>query len=194
MEVPGHIHESIEAISDLRVRAERRQTTHQRGIEHLTNALGRPAFLYVIVTFASLWIGVNLVLPSLGRAAFDPPPFAFLQGLSTISALLIAAMVLTTQNHQLKLTEERSRLDLQINVLAERKIAKLIALHEELRRDLPNVQNRHDPEARAMQTHADPQTVANALAESIDAQVRVEESGGSDKTPSKGRVEPPGGK
>ena len=194
MEVPGHIHESIEAISDLRVRAERRQTTHQRGIEHLTNALGRPAFLYVIVTFASLWIGVNLVLPSLGRAAFDPPPFAFLQGLSTISALLIAAMVLIAQNHQLKLTEERSRLDLQINVLAERKIAKLIALHEELRRDLPNVQNRHDPEARAMQTHADPQTVANALAESIDAQVRVEESGGSDKTPSKGRVEPPGGK
>ena len=177
MEVPGHIHETIEAISDLRVRAERRQTSHQRGIEHLTNWLGRPSSLYVIVTFATLWIGVNLVLPALGCAAFDPPPFAFLQGLSTISALLIAAMVLITQNHQLKLAEERSRLDLQINVLAERKIAKLIALHEELRRDLPNVQNRHDPEATAMETHADPQTVADALAESVDAQVHAEESG-----------------
>jgi uncharacterized membrane protein len=192
LEVPGHIHESIEAISDLRVRAERRQTVHQRGIERLTNGLGRPSFLYVIVTFATLWIGVNLALPSVGRAAFDPPPFALLQGLSTVSALLIAALVLITQNHQMKLADERSRLDLQINVLAERKIAKLIALHEELRRDLPNVPNRHDPEATAMQAHTDPQTVADALEESIDAQVQKEESGASDKASAERRAEPSG--
>jgi uncharacterized membrane protein len=165
------------------VRAERRQTAHQRGIERLTNGLGRPSSLYVIVSFAILWIGVNLGLAALGHVAFDPPPFAFLQGLSTICALLIAVVVLTTQNHQLKLTEERSRLDLQINLLAERKIAKLIALHEELRRDLPNVRNRDDAEATSMQTHADPQTVADALEQSIDAQVHAQESGASGKTP-----------
>jgi uncharacterized membrane protein len=192
MEVPGHIHESIEAISDLRVRAERRQTVHQRGIERLTNGLGRPFFLYVIVAFAILWIGVNLILPLVGLAAFDPPPFALLQGLSTLSALLIAALVLITQNHQMKLAEERSRLDLQINVLAERKIAKLIALHEELRRDLPNVPNRPDAEATAMQAHADPQIVADALEESIDARVQGEESSPSDKAPVERSGEPSG--
>lgn len=190
MEVPGHIHESIEAISDLRVRAERKQTAHQRGIERLTHGLGRPAFLYVIVTCATAWIGVNLVLRALGRAPFDPPPFFWLQGLSTICALFIAALVLITQNHQLKLAEERSRLDLQINLLAERKITKLIALHEELRRDLPNVPNRHDAEATAMQAHADPQTVADALEQSIDAQVQAQEAGPREKTPADGRSEP----
>ena len=183
MDVPDHINASIDAIADLRVRAERRQTAHQRGIERLTDWLGRPAFLYVIVAFAVLWIGVNLGLAAVGRVPFDPPPFAYLQGLSTICALLIAAMVLITQNHQLKLTEERSRLDLQINLLAERKIAKLIALHEELRRDLPDVPNRDDAEARLMQTHADPLSVADALEESIDAQVHTEESGASGKAP-----------
>jgi uncharacterized membrane protein len=192
LNVPDHINESIEAISDLHVRAERRRTAHQRGIERLTNGLGRPSFLYAIVTFVGLWIGINLALPLVGRAAFDPPPFTLLQGLSTFSALLITAMVLITQNHQLKLAERRSRLDLQINLLAERKIAKLIALHEELRRDLPFVRNRHDPEAKAMQTHADPQTVADALEESIDAQVQAEESGESDKAPPEGRVETSG--
>jgi uncharacterized membrane protein len=165
------------------VRAERRQTAHQRGIERLTNGLGRPSFLYVIVAVAILWIGINVGLPSAGRVALDPPPFAFLQGLSTICALLIAAMVLITQNHQLKLSEERSRLDLQINLLAERKIAKLIALLEELRRDLPYVRNRDDAEAVAMQTHADPQIVADALEQAIDAQVHAEEGGAGGKAP-----------
>jgi len=36
-----------------------------------------------------------------------------------------------------------------VSLLAEQKTAKLIALIEELRRDLPEVTNRHDPEAAA---------------------------------------------
>jgi hypothetical protein len=79
----------------------------------------------------------------------------------------------SSQNHQLKLSEERSRLDLQINILAERKIAKLIALLEELRRDLPYVRNRDDAEAVAMETHADPQIVADALEEAMRPYLEV---------------------
>jgi uncharacterized membrane protein len=54
-----------------------------------------------------------------------------------------------------------------VNLLAEQKTAKLIALLEELRRDLPNVHNRHDPQAAAMEHATDPQAILNALEETI---------------------------
>jgi len=50
-----------------------------------------------------------------------------------------------------------------VNLLSEQKIAKLIALVEELRCDLPNIKNRCDPEAEVMKQPADPQMVVEAL-------------------------------
>lgn len=156
-------------MAGLQGRAERRVTVHQRGIERLTGALGRPGFLYVTIVFVSGWIGANLALPLMGLAAFDPPPFGYLHIVLTLSALLMATVVLVTQDRQIRMTEKRSHLDLQINLQAEGKVAKVIALLEELRRDLPNVRNRRDPEAHAMAVRTDPQIVLEALEESVRA-------------------------
>jgi uncharacterized membrane protein len=95
----------------------------------------------------------------------DPPPFEWLQGVVGLAALLTATMILTTQNRQAKLMERRMHLDLQVNLLTEQKTAKLIELLEELRRDLPNVRNRHDSEAEIMQHAAEPMRVIAALEE-----------------------------
>lgn len=174
MDVPDHVNEGIEAISGLHVRAERGMTSHQRGVERLTGALGRPAFLYALVFVIVVWVASNLLLPSLGSRAFDPPPFALLQWLASLSALLISTVVLITQNRQLKLMERRGHLDMEIGLLSEGKIAKVIALLEELRRDMPDVKNRHDPEAEAMETRTDPHAVADALEATIDAKTKSE--------------------
>lgn len=50
-----------------------------------------------------------------------------------------------------------------MTLLVEQKVTKVIALIEELRRDLPSVQNRVDSQAEAMQEVVDPQTVLSAL-------------------------------
>jgi uncharacterized membrane protein len=50
-----------------------------------------------------------------------------------------------------------------VTLLVEQKVTKVIALIEELRRDLPSVQNRVDSQAEAMQEVVDPQTVLSAL-------------------------------
>jgi uncharacterized membrane protein len=50
-------------------------------------------------------------------------------------------------------------------LLTEQKTAKLINLLEELRRDLPNVRNRHDPEAAELQQSMNPELVRSALNE-----------------------------
>jgi len=72
-------------------------------------------------------------------------------------------VVLITQNREAKLEKQRSELELQVNLLTEQKTTKLIRLIEELRRDLPMVRDRHDPEAAALQKTTDPEEVLAAL-------------------------------
>jgi uncharacterized membrane protein len=86
-----------------------------------------------------------------------------LQGIVALSALLMTTLVLITANRQTRNAEERSHLDLQVNLLAEHKVAKLIALVEELRRDLPMVRDRIDREADSMQEAVDPAAMLAAL-------------------------------
>jgi uncharacterized membrane protein len=71
--------------------------------------------------------------------------------------------ILTTQNRVAKLAQQRAQLDLQVNLIAEEKIAKLVALIEELRRDLPSVKDRKDSLAEAMTEAVDLHAVAGEL-------------------------------
>lgn len=79
--------------------------------------------------------------------------------------MLTTTIVLTRQNRLAKVEEQRAHLDLKVTLLTEQKAAKLIDLLEELRRDLPNVKNRHDPEATALQQSMNPDLVLAALDE-----------------------------
>ena len=107
------------------------------------------------------------VLPDLGLPQFDPPPFDLLQLTLGIISLPMTIAVLIKQDRQEKLAEQRAQLSLQLNLLSEQKIAKLIGLVEELRRDLPNVEDRYDPEVEIMKEAADPQAVMTALEETL---------------------------
>jgi uncharacterized membrane protein len=83
-------------------------------------------------------------------------------------------VILITQNRWLRRADRRAQIDLHINLLAEEKIAKLVALIEELRRDLPSVQNRDDPEAVAMAQGTDALEVLEQIDERLDGEARHE--------------------
>ena len=161
--LPDHVSHNIEAIRLLHRRADENLSRSHRPIETVSALLGRPAFFYSIVLFVTLWVLLNLFAPLWAIAPFDPPPYFWLQGLVGLGALLTTTMVLITQTRQGKLAEQRAQLDLQVSLLAEQKTAKLIALLEELRRDLPEVTNRHDAEAAAMEQSTDPHAILDAL-------------------------------
>jgi uncharacterized membrane protein len=168
-EARDHVAQNIEAVLELRARQEERVGRHQRLIEHLTRTLGRPRTIYLTVLAALSWVTFNLAAASLSLRVLDPPPFSRLQGVVGLAALLMTTIVLTTQNRQVRHAEHRAHLDLQVNLLAEQKIAKLIALIEELRRDLPNVHDRKDSQAEAMTRTMDPGAVISALDENLDS-------------------------
>ena len=118
----------------------------------------------------------NAVLRQFGMAEFDPAPFFWLQGIVGLGALLTATVVLIKQNRMAKLEEQRAHLDLKVTLLTEQKAAKLIDLLEELRRDLPNVKDRHDPEAAALKKSMNPDLVLAALDErgELDEQLQAD--------------------
>src|SRR6185312_15948842 len=163
--VSTHVVRNVQAIAEMHLQAEKTVTAHQRAIESGTAWLGRPLSLYVILAGVVLWTVTNALAPRLGLRAPDPPPFVGLQSVIGLAALLATTMVLITQNRQAKLMERRIHLDLQVNLLTEQKTAKLIELIEELRRDMPDVRNRYDPEADVLKRPAEPLEVVAAIKE-----------------------------
>jgi len=159
------ISQNIGAVQEFYLREHQKIGRSQRILERLSHVIGRPAFLVFILFFVSLWTSTNIGLRELGQPAFDPPPFSWLQGLIGLGALLTATIVLIRQNRLAGLAEQRAHLDLKVTLLTEQKAAKLIDLIEELRRDLPNVRNRDDPEAAALQKSMNPDLVLAALDE-----------------------------
>jgi uncharacterized membrane protein len=165
----NQITQNIAAVLDFYSREEEKVSRSQRIVERISAFVGQPVFLGIIVLFVTVWMLANEVLTKLGVAPFDPAPFAWLQGIVGLGALLTATAVLVKQNRLARLAQQRAHLDLKVTLLTEQKAAKMIDLLEELRRDLPNVRDRHDSGAAALQQSMDPNLVLAALDEHKEA-------------------------
>jgi uncharacterized membrane protein len=158
-----HISQNIDDIVELQRRETENTSLAQRRLERISRLVARPTYILVLLALVCAWIVFNAIELRLARHAIDPPPFAWLQGLLTFVALLTTTVVLIAQRRQTKVSEERAHLSLQINLLTEQKVTKLIHLIEELRRDLPMVRNREDPHAAALEQPTDAAQVVSAL-------------------------------
>lgn len=158
--LPAHIEETVESILEIHRQAEAEISSHQMLIERTTHALGRPRTAYAVCAFVLGWALLNL---SLGRHAFDAPPYSGLQSILSFCALLMAVLILTTQNRQGQMAQRRADLDLQLTALTEAKVAKVIELVEALRADSPLLHDRHDPEAAEMTRATDPKQILEAI-------------------------------
>jgi uncharacterized membrane protein len=156
--------ETIALIIELERRAVENRSAHQREVESLTALIGRPRALYAILAIVAAWVVLNIDL-AVGHQAFDPPPFSLLQGILSFAALLMTILILTTQNRQNHHDLRRDQLDLQINLLTERRVVKIIEMLESMRRDSPGVPNRDDPEATELRAVTDPTAVVRTLDE-----------------------------
>lgn len=164
---PAHIEQTLAAINRLHDRHHRSASPLQRVVEAVTAMVGRAMFVGILVGVLVLWIGANLILPAYGIRPFDPAPFELLQAIAGFLALFLAVFILATQRRENVLTELRLQLMLELALLSEQRSAKLVALLEELRVDLPSVPNRHDPEAEALASPGDPDALLDALLETV---------------------------
>lgn len=164
--LPAHIEQTVQAIAQLHADHEARATPLQRFVERLTARAGRPRFLALLTVVIVAWMTINVAMVAVGRKPIDEPPFFWLQGLVALTALYMTVLILTTQRREDEMAGHREQLTLELAILSEQKSAKIIALLEELRRDNPMIRDRHDAEAEALSTPADPNSVLDAIKES----------------------------
>ena len=165
--LPEQVIKNIETVISLQADQERKVPMGERILGKVAAAFGRARFLYSQLAFFSLWGLASHLVPST-LAQWDLPIMDLQNHGLDMAALLITTGVLVRQTQQDKIAERRSHLMLQINLLNEQKIAKVIGLIEELRADMPDIVNRFDWEASIMQQATDPQVVLDILQENLE--------------------------
>jgi uncharacterized membrane protein len=160
--LPEQVIKNIEAISNHQDRYQQNSTAHQRVLDKIAAIFGQSQFLYLQIGFFTIW-GICSYLSNRHILPADFPLFDLREEGLGVAGLLISTGVLIYQTRQEKISEDRSHLMLQLNLITEQKIAKLISLVEELRTDLPNVKNRADLEAEIMQQAVDPQAILEVI-------------------------------
>jgi uncharacterized membrane protein len=63
-----------------------------------------------------------------GVPVFDPYPFIFLTTFVSLEAIILAIFVLISQNRAVKIDDLREEVDLQVNLIAQKEITKVMRM------------------------------------------------------------------
>ena len=163
--LPSSAKENLEVLSQFKDREEAQISGLQLAIERVSRFFGSPAFFAFAVAFIAMWITVNIWGMNHGWRHVDTPPFFWLQGLVSCNALLLTVAVLIRQNRMAQVAEHRAHLDLQINMLTEQKVTKILQIIDELRRE-PTAERSHaDEQVTEMSKPADAHALMHAIKE-----------------------------
>jgi len=161
--LPDHVETAVHDSANLHAEHEASAGGLERFAGRLMASIGQVRAVVVVPGLVGLWIAGSLALRQLGIAGPDPPPFVWLQLSLAIAALFMTVVILASQRRSQILASRRDQLMLQLAFSSDLKVAKVIALLEELRRDDPLIENRPDREAAAMALTSDPRKVVDAI-------------------------------
>jgi uncharacterized membrane protein len=114
-------------IMDLRrQRDEAVATREERVADAITAFTGSMLSVYLHLLLFGTWIVINLGWIN-GIRPFDPS-FVILAMFASVEAIFLSTFVLISQNRMTAAGEKRADLDLQINLLAEHEVTKLMRL------------------------------------------------------------------
>jgi uncharacterized membrane protein len=163
-------HPEMTRILDQNIRAllvrkreeEGRRPLGDRIADRITVFTGSMWFVYLHLVIFGLWIAINLGwVPFIPR--FDPT-FVVLAMEASVEAIFLSTFVLITQNRMTASAEKRANLDLQISLLAEHEITRLLTLTMAIAERL-NVEQSHDPELEQLAKDVQPQEVLQQIEE-----------------------------
>jgi uncharacterized membrane protein len=166
------IRKNISAISEVQLEEDKARTLSQRISDRITSFSGSMLFLWLHVGWFGLWILLNIGILRLPRISeFDPFPFGLLTMIVSLEAIFLSTFVLISQNRMAKLAEQRSELDLHVNLLAEQKSAKTLEMLDQMAKQLSRL-NRfdipHDPEVEALKGSPEPQDVLKVMKDALE--------------------------
>jgi uncharacterized membrane protein len=120
------VERNIQALLLHRRGQEGKRSRQERIADAVTRFTGSMRFVYIHVVIFGLWILVNLGWIA-GVPRFDPS-FVVLAMVALVEAIFLSTFVLITQNRMAALADKRADLDLQVSLLSEHEVTRLISL------------------------------------------------------------------
>ena len=117
--------QNVETITRLEEAAREQRTPTDRLAEKIAKFCGSMTFVWVHVVWFGGWILLNIVP---GIQHIDPFPFTFLTLIVSLEAIFLSTFILISQNLDSRISERRSHLDLQLNLLSEQENTKMIVM------------------------------------------------------------------
>jgi uncharacterized membrane protein len=152
---------NIDALLEQRRALDEQRSSQDRIADGISRFTGSMPFVYLHLLFFGLWILVNLGW--LGVPPFDPT-FVVLAMVASVEAIFLSTFVLITQNRMGRAADRRANLDVQISLLAEHEITRLIRMTSAIARHL-GVEEGTTPELRELAEDVVPERVLERLEE-----------------------------
>ena len=158
---PEHVATTVDEIVRLENRDQSAMGFSDQIASKITAFSGSMLYVWLHVAWFSIWILVNVSV--ILFEPFDSYPFGLLTMIVSLEAIFLSTFVLITQNRQAIAADRRAKVDLQVNMIAEREITKLIEMVKDIHDHL-GMATPQDQELEEMkeQTHVD------KLADAID--------------------------
>lgn len=155
------VERNIRALLDRRQQEEERKNLQDRIADRITVFTGSMPFVYVHLVIFGLWILINIGWIPLPR--FDPS-LVILAMAASVEAIFLSTFVLITQNRMATIADKRADLDLQISLLSEHEITRLITLVRAMA-DRMGIEASHDPELSELSRDVQPEKVLDRIEE-----------------------------
>jgi uncharacterized membrane protein len=123
-ELSASLKKNIEALRDRRKRERMSASPEERLANAITAFTGSMRFVYLHLAVYGFWIASNLIP---GFPHFDPT-FVILAMAASVEAIFLSTFVLISQNRAMMESDKRDDLDLQINLLTEHELTRLIRM------------------------------------------------------------------
>ncbi|OGI65470.1 hypothetical protein A3A95_02665 [Candidatus Nomurabacteria bacterium RIFCSPLOWO2_01_FULL_39_18] len=132
----------------IKAKADARRTITEKMADFMTENFGSNTFLLFNVFLFIGWILINTNQIA-SVPPFDPFPFNLLTNIVSLEAIILAIFVLISQNRTAKVDDLREETHLQLNLISEREVTKLMKMMS-LLLEKQGIDLSEDPELRKM--------------------------------------------
>jgi len=154
------IQENVQTILEYRKKALLERSLQDVIADRITDFSGRMIFVYVHAAWFLIWFLLNTGW--FGMKPFDPFPYGLLTMVVSLEAIFLSTFVLISQNRMSEEDQQRAELDLQINLLTERELTRVLIILDEIQMRM-GITHEHSNELSELEKDTKPDEVLKLI-------------------------------